>query len=326
MIRKLKNKFIIFCRWIWQECKDIKTFILLLFVIAAVYSPVWGGYLLNAVFGWKWAAVMASVCMAFLAGPFTPFFPLCIGITLSIKRIAEKRTKKSEQKKMNNTLVIYVHGKGGNAKESEHYKKLFSNCDVAGFDYKSETPWDFKDEFLNWTKEKFCKYACDYKNVILVANSIGAFFLMNAISQLDAEKDTESAGGKNRQNEITGKISRAFFISPIVNMEKLICSMMAWAGVTENQLEEKKIIKTDFGENLSWEYLTYVRKNPIQWKIPTEILYGEHDNLTPLETVSEFARAHNANLTVMNGGEHWFHTDEQMKFLDSWIKEKNKNV
>lgn len=215
---------------------------------------------------------------------------------------------------MNSTLVVYVHGKGGNAGEAGHYKKLFADCDVAGFDYKSETPWDFKDKFFNWAKEKFVAY----KSVILVANSIGAYFLMNAISQIDAE----NSGDKNRRNEITAKISRAFFISPIVNMEKLICSMMTWAGVTEAQLEERKVISTDFGDDLSWEYLTYVRKTPIQWKIPTEILYGENDNLTSLETVSEFARAHNAKLTVMNGGEHWFHTDEQMKFLDGWIEEK----
>lgn len=217
---------------------------------------------------------------------------------------------------MNNTLVIYVHGKGGNAEEAEHYKFFFADCDIAGFDYKSETPWDFKDEFFTWAEEKFP----EYKNVILVANSIGAYFSMNAISQIDAEKDTESVGDKNRRNKITAKINRAFFISPIVNMEKLICNMMTWTGVTEAQLEEKKIVSTVFGKNLSWEYLTYVRKNPIQWKIPTEILYGEHDNLTSLETVSDFARANNANLTVMSGGEHWFHTDEQMKFLDSWIE------
>jgi len=210
---------------------------------------------------------------------------------------------------MNSTLVIYVHGKGGNADEAEHYKKLFADCDVAGFDYKSATPWKFKDEFLNWTKEKIG----EYKSVILVANSIGAYLSMNAVSQIDAE----TGGGKN---EITAKIIRAFFISPIVNMEKLICNMMTWAGVTEAQLEEKKMVSTNFGENLSWEYLTYVRKNPIQWKIPTEILYGENDNLTSLETVSEFAHAHNAKLTVMSGGEHWFHTKEQMKFLDGWIE------
>lgn len=217
---------------------------------------------------------------------------------------------------MNNTLVIYIHGKGGNADESEHYKKLFAGCDIADFDYKSETPWDFKDEFLNWAEEKFY----NYKNVILVANSIGAYFSMNAISRINEEIDEKG----NRQNKITAKISKAFFISPIVNMEKLIGNMMTWANVTENQLKQKKIVNTDFGENLSWEYLTYVRKNPIEWEIPTEILYGEHDNLTSLETVSEFARAHNANLTVMNGGEHWFHTDEQMKFLDGWIEKRLK--
>ena len=93
MISKLKDKFIRFCRWVWQECKDAKTFLLLLLVIAVVYSPVWGGYLLYAVFGWKWASVMASACLVFWAGPFTPFFPICIGITLSIKRRVKRQTE-----------------------------------------------------------------------------------------------------------------------------------------------------------------------------------------------------------------------------------------
>ena len=41
-------------------------------------------------------------------------------------------------------LAVYVHGKGGNATESEHYKPLLPEYDVIGFDYKSETPWDAK--------------------------------------------------------------------------------------------------------------------------------------------------------------------------------------
>lgn len=36
-------------------------------------------------------------------------------------------------------LAVYVHGKGGNATESEHYKPLLPEYDVIGFDYKSET-------------------------------------------------------------------------------------------------------------------------------------------------------------------------------------------
>ena len=94
MIDKLKDKVIRFCRWIWQECKDIKTLLLFLLVIAVVYSPVWGGYLLYGIFGWKWASVVASACLVFWAGPFTPFFPICIGITLSVKRWAEKHAER----------------------------------------------------------------------------------------------------------------------------------------------------------------------------------------------------------------------------------------
>ncbi len=49
------------------------------------------------------------------------------------------------------------------------------------------------------------------------------------------------------------------------------------------------------------------------------ILYGSRDNLTSLETITAFAKAHGAELTVMEDWEHWFHTDEQMRFLDNWI-------
>lgn len=29
-------------------------------------------------------------------------------------------------------------------------------------------------------------------------------------------------------------------------------------------------------------------------------------------------------LTIMKNGEHWFHTEEQMQFLDAWIKRLEK--
>lgn len=95
--------------------------------------------------------------------------------------------------------------------------------------------------------------------------------------------------------------------------------MITWAGVTEKALEEKKIIKVDFGENLSWDYLQYVRNNPITWNAPTEILYGSADNLQSIDVINAFAKLNHAGVTVLDGGEHWFHTEEQMKFLDDWI-------
>ena len=74
-----------------------------------------------------------------------------------------------------------------------------------------------------------------------------------------------------------------------------------------------------FGETLSWAYLTYVREHPVLWQVPTRILYGAHDNLTSLETIRAFAEKTGAELTVMPDGEHWFHTEWQMQFLDQWI-------
>ena len=114
-------------------------------------------------------------------------------------------------------------------------------------------------------------------------------------------------------------VDRAYFISPVVDMEKLIGGMMTWAGVTEQALAEKLEIPTSFGETLSWNYLCYVREHPISWPVPTRILYGQHDSLTAPETIAAFAKQTGAELTVMPGGEHWFHTEKQMQFLDRWI-------
>ena len=192
-------------------------------------------------------------------------------------------------------FVIYVHGKGGCAEEAKHYRPLFPDSDVIGFDYHAQTPWEAKEEFPRF----FDLHSEGYDSVILIANSIGAFFSMNAL----AEKN----------------ISQAMFISPIVNMEQLIANMMMRSHVTENELEIKKEIPTEFGETLSWEYLCYVRKHPIKWSVPTCILYGGKDQLTSRQTVSGFADQIGAKLTVMEDGEHWFHTEAQMKVLDQWI-------
>lgn len=193
-------------------------------------------------------------------------------------------------------LVLYIHGKGGSAAESEHYRLLFSGCAVIGLDYQTCSPWETGTEiFAAVTKLKE-----QYESITLIANSIGAYFSMHA--------------------GIDSMIRKAYFISPIVDMERLILDMMRWANVTEEQLKAAGVIATDFGEDLSWDYLRYVREHPIRWTVPTEILYGSCDSLTTYETITAFADAHNALLTVMEGGEHWFHTAEQMRFLDDWIR------
>ena len=191
--------------------------------------------------------------------------------------------------------VIYIHGKGGNAAEAEHFRPLFSDADVFGFDYHAETPWEAKTEFTAY----FDGIRKAYNTVSVIANSIGAYFLRN----MDGCET----------------INTAYFISPVADMEALITDMMTWAGVSEEELKEKKTVETAFGETLSWDYLVYVRAHPLRWTVPTDILYGENDALISFSAVSAFAKKINAPLTVMPDGEHWFHTPEQMDFLDRWI-------
>ncbi len=191
--------------------------------------------------------------------------------------------------------VLYIHGRGGSAAERKHYIPLFPDREVIGLDYRSAVPWEAEKEFRAAVQNLKQKYA----RITLIANSIGAYFAMCA--GLDAFA------------------AKAYFISPIVDMEGLILQMMRIAGVTAAELEAKKEIPTALGEDLSWQYLCYARSYPVRWNAPATILYGAGDTLTSYETVSAFANACGADLTVMENGEHWFHTPAQMAFLDDWI-------
>lgn len=193
--------------------------------------------------------------------------------------------------------VVYIHGKGGSADEALYYKKFFNDdYEVLGFDYKSELPWQADEEFQNY----FDSIIPNYNEILLIANSIGAYFSMLSLSEKP--------------------IKKALFVSPIVDMENIILHMMKRAKISEEELKLKKVINIQFGEPLSWEYLSFVRKNPIAWNIPTGILYGKKDDMTSLETMTNFTNKIHADLTVFDEGEHWFHTEEQMNFLDTWFK------
>lgn len=193
-------------------------------------------------------------------------------------------------------VILYIHGKGGSYSEAEQYKENCPGFDIIGVDYKGDFPWIVQKQI----KEVYDETMKKYLHIYLIANSIGAYFSMLALQK--------------------NKIERALFISPVLDMEKLILNMMEQARVSERQLYEKGEIPTEFGETLSWKYLNFVRENPIDWNTPTDILYAGKDNLTSRETVEEFVKNHNATVTVMENGEHWFHTEEQTAFLNSWMK------
>lgn len=193
--------------------------------------------------------------------------------------------------------IIYIHGKGGSSFEINQYKESCLGFDMVGIDCNEYLPWIVEKQI----KLVYEKVEKTYDEIYILANSIGAYFAMHSLQNVN--------------------IKKALFISPILDMEQLILNMMNWANVSEETLCEKKEIPTNFGETLSWKYLCFVKENPIIWNIPTEILYAEKDNLTSHETVDKFIKNHNAHFTVMENGEHWFHTEEQLIFLNNWLKQ-----
>lgn len=192
--------------------------------------------------------------------------------------------------------ILYIHGKGGSFMEAEQYKKNCPGFDIVGVDYNEYLPWIVQEQI----KRQYDSLREKYDTIYIIANSIGAYFAMDTLQKCH--------------------IKKALFISPVLNMENLIINMMKWANVSEEELCEKEEIPTDFGETLSWKFLQYVRANPIKWDIPTEILYAGQDNLVSRKTVDEFVESHNTGLTIMEDGEHWFHTDQQIVFLNNWMK------
>ena len=192
--------------------------------------------------------------------------------------------------------VLYVHGMGGSPSEAENFRKDCPGFEVVGVEYDGSFPAKARDGI----RSAYDTVRAEYDSVPVIANSIGAYFTMLALHGRD--------------------VAKALFISPILDMERVILDMMRRAGVSEDELRRKGEIVTASGEILSWEYLCFVRENPVTWSVPTEILYAGHDSITSRETVNEFVSRHDARLTVLEDGEHWFHTEEQVAFLDGWIR------
>ena len=193
-------------------------------------------------------------------------------------------------------VILYVHGKGGSSVEAENYRNDCPGFDIIGVDYDGSFPSKARDSI----RSAYDNVRGKYKSVYVLANSIGAYFTMLALQNCE--------------------VAKAMFISPILDMERVILGMMEYSGVSEAELRGKGEIPAAFGEVLSWKYLCFVRENPVTWNVPTEILYAGKDNITSRRTVDDFVSSHEAGLTVMEDGEHWFHTDEQLAFLSEWIR------
>lgn len=138
------------------------------------------------------------------------------------------------------------------------------------------------------------------ENISLFANSMGCYF------SLISFKDEN--------------IDKSLFLSPVVDMQRIIENMMSWSNVTPERLKKEKEILTTFGETLFWDYYQYVKQNSVEkWNSKTSILYGAKDNLNEFDRIESFTNRFNCSLTISEFSEHYFHTNEDLEFLEKWL-------
>ncbi|MPM13428.1 IS1595 family transposase ISBth19 [bioreactor metagenome] len=117
-------------------------------------------------------------------------------------------------------------------------------------------------------------------------------------------------------------INQSLFLSPVVNMKRIIQNMMAGFQVSEERLKKERQIPLPIGQTLDWDYYNYVRESPVSdWNVPTAILWGSDDNVTEWSEISVFSAKNEISVKVLDHGEHYFHTEEQLRVFDAWADE-----
>ena len=114
-------------------------------------------------------------------------------------------------------------------------------------------------------------------------------------------------------------LEQALFLSPVLDMRRLIENMMGWFGVTQERLCRERAIETPTGETLYWDYYCYVKEHPVRrWDTPTSILCGGRDELCEPD-VTRFARQYGCRLLTRPEAGHYFHTPKELEALRQWL-------
>lgn len=207
---------------------------------------------------------------------------------------------------------LFVHGKCGCKEEAGAFAGIavpagyaVLGIDLPGHGERSSVP----SPLLPWLAVPELRSAMEYlrgsyTDISVRANSIGAWFSMLAFGN--------------------ARLSKALFVSPVTDMSSLIDKMMKAQGVSPEKLCTAREIPSPSGDALRYDYYLYAKEHTgdkLEWDTPTSVLYAGKDELVSRAETDAFIARSGAALTVFDNGGHWFHTEEELAFLDRWTRE-----
>lgn len=200
------------------------------------------------------------------------------------------------QQRKSRSVLVYIHSVNDFSKAKEEFCYLAKYYDLLDLVFEDIKPWETKD----YIRDNFSKLTASYKEVVVVANSIGAFFVYEYLAD--------------------SNIKQAFFVSPIVSMFQLILGIKMSTDSYLESLKEEKILYIDNKNEIPDDFYKSLDHEGNKWKVPTEILYGEKDKIVYIENIAEFLANHpNSKLTIKKETGHNFITKEDKDFIKKWI-------
>ncbi len=189
------------------------------------------------------------------------------------------------------SCIIFIHGLKGSAKEAKFYHFLSDKYDVIGLDYEDGDAFKMREIITS----KFLELTKDYKNINVIANSIGAFYTYVFLENFN--------------------INKALFISPFVSMKEYTEESIKESNISIDEFKKEKIVKAKNGYLFSYDFYEYIKNFDTKLKAQIEVIYGDKDDLVPVSTINNFVQKTNAKLYIFNGGGHYFNTIPQLRFI-----------
>ena len=206
-------------------------------------------------------------------------------------------------------VYLYIHDKYGCKEDARKFYEVVKEdgWQVLAMDMPEHGERKGGPEMMNpWTLVPelalLHSYALDrWSTICLKASGLSAYFCLCAYPRTYFDK--------------------VLFVSPIIDMMKSIDDTLVLSGITPEELREKKAVKSCFGETLSMDYYLYAHDHPIKnWISPTEILHGEKDPKSDLETAARFVESFDCKMTVLKNHGKVMPVDADLPELTAWIQ------